>query len=55
MPLSVKGDKKTVYLIKSPWGPAYRVYNKDLAEELLLKACAKFNQRFELEIQENKE
>jgi hypothetical protein len=47
--------KKTLYVMRPPNGPVFLVYDKELAELLLSKANAKFNQEIKLEIHERKE
>ncbi|MFA6223765.1 MAG: hypothetical protein WC647_15760 [Desulfomonilaceae bacterium] len=47
--------KETLYVIHPPNGPVFLVYDKEVAELLLLKANAKFKQDLKLEIHERKE
>jgi hypothetical protein len=47
--------EKTVYVMRPQNGPVFLVYNKALAELLLSKVNAKFNQAIKLEIHERKE
>ncbi|MFA6224501.1 MAG: hypothetical protein WC647_19560 [Desulfomonilaceae bacterium] len=47
--------KKTLYVMRPPNGPVFLVYDKELAELLLSKVNAKFNQEIKLEIHERKE
>jgi CobQ-like glutamine amidotransferase family enzyme len=47
--------EKTLYVMRPPNGPVFLVYNKALAELLLSKVNAKFNQDIKLEIHERKE
>ncbi len=47
--------KQTLYVMRPPNGPVFLVYDKELAELLLSKVNAKFNQEIKLEIHERKE
>jgi hypothetical protein len=47
--------QKKLYVMRPPNGPVFLVYDKDLAELLLSKIKAKFNQDIKLEIHERKE
>ncbi len=47
--------EKTLYVMRLLNGPVFLVYNKELAELLLSKVNAKFNQAIKLEIHERKE
>jgi hypothetical protein len=47
--------QKTLYMMRPFNGPVFIVYDKKLAEWLLSKVNAKFNQAIKLEIHERKE
>ena len=47
--------KETLYVMRTPSGPVFLIYDKVVAELLLSKAKAKFKQDIKLEIHEWKE
>ncbi|MGA8833693.1 MAG: hypothetical protein ACLPVO_17015 [Desulfomonilaceae bacterium] len=47
--------KETLYVMRTPSGPVFLIYDKVVAELLLSKANAKFKQDIKLEIHERKE